>query len=120
PGGASIVGIASLTSFFGNAIVPGYGAAKAGLVQLAKTLSIAWAEKNIRVNNVAAGFTETRMTEAVKSIPQINQPMLERTPLKRWGTPQDIANGVLFLCSEQAGFITGETLVIDGGYSIAG
>ena len=117
-GGASVIGIASLTSFFANEMVPGYGAAKAGLAQLAKTLGLSWAKHGIRANNVAAGMTVTRMTAAMQDIPQMNEPILQRTPMGRWGTPADIAGAVLFLCSEQASFITGQTLTIDGGYTL--
>ena len=120
PGGASMLGIASLTSYFGQAMVPGYGAAKAGLVQLTKTLGIHWAPDNIRVNAIAAGMIDTRMTAGLQDIPEINDPILARTPLKRWGTPDDIAGAALFLASEQAAFITGQTLLVDGGYSVVG
>ena len=120
PGGASVVGIASLTSFFGNEIVPGYGAAKAGLSQLTKTLSMKWAPNGIRANAVAAGMTETRMTSFMKDIPEMNDPILARTPLKRWGMPEDVARAVLFLTSSDAAFITGQTLLVDGGYSVVG
>lgn len=117
-GGASIIGIASLTSFFANELVPGYGAAKAGLVQMAKSMGLTWAEHGIRANTIAAGMTDTRMTGFLKDIPDFNDPIIKRTPLKRWGLPEDMAGAVLFLCSEQASFITGQTLVIDGGYTL--
>ena len=120
PGGASVIGIASLTSFFGLEVVPAYGAAKAGLVQLIKTLSIAWAKENIRVNAVAAGVTESRMTAQMLKIPAMMAPMLARTPLKRVGQPRDVAGAVLFLTSGAASYITGQTLLVDGGYSIVG
>lgn len=118
-GGASVIGIASLTSFFANEMVPGYGAAKAGVVQLSKTLGLSWAKHGIRANTVAAGMTETRMTAAMKNTPEYNDPIMARTPLKRWGQPADIAAAVLFLASQQASFITGQTLLVDGGYSLA-
>ena len=117
-GGACIIGIASLTSFFANELVPGYGAAKAGLVQMAKSMALTWAEHGIRANNIAAGLTETRMTGFMKQMPEYNDPIIARTPLKRWGTPADMAGAVLFLCSEQASFITGQTLTLDGGYTL--
>ena len=117
-GGASIIGIASLTSFFAHEMVPGYGAAKAGLVQMAKSMGLTWAAHGIRANNIAAGFTETRLTGFMKDIPEFNDPLVERTPMKRWGTPDDMVGAVLFLCSAQAGFITGQTLTIDGGYTL--
>jgi 3-oxoacyl-[acyl-carrier protein] reductase len=120
PGGASVIGIASLTSYFGVEVVPAYGAAKAGLVQLMKTLSMAWARDNIRVNAVAAGITESRMTAQMLSMPDMMAPVLARTPLGRPGKPADVAGAVLFLTSAGAGYITGQTLLVDGGYSIVG
>ncbi len=120
PGGGSVIGIASLTSFFGLEVVPAYGAAKAGLVQLVKTLSITWAKENIRVNAVAAGVTESRMTAQMLKIPAMMAPVLARTPLKRVGQPQDVAGAVLFLTSAAASYITGQTVLVDGGYSIVG
>ncbi|MBW2712888.1 MAG: SDR family oxidoreductase [Deltaproteobacteria bacterium] len=119
PGGASVMGIASMTSYFGNDWVPGYGAAKAGLVQLVKTLSMAWAKDNIRVNTVAAGLIESNMTAAMLKSDKLIKPFIERTPLSRVGTPHDIAGAVLFMTSPAASFITGHTLPVDGGYSIA-
>lgn len=118
--GASVIGIASMTSFFGNSVVPGYGAAKAGLVQLSKTLSQTWAEHGIRVNAIAAGVIETRMTQPVKELDFLSKPLLERTPLKRFGQPDEIAQTALFLSSAQASFITGQTWCVDGGFSISG
>jgi NAD(P)-dependent dehydrogenase (short-subunit alcohol dehydrogenase family) len=120
PGGGSVIGIASLTSFFGLEVVPAYGAAKAGLVQLVKTLSISWAKDNIRVNAVAAGVTESRMTAQMLKIPAMMAPVLARTPLKRVGQPADVAGAVLFLTSAAASYITGQTVLVDGGYSIVG
>ncbi|MEM0955795.1 MAG: SDR family oxidoreductase [Pseudomonadota bacterium] len=120
PGGASVIGIASLTSFFAVEVVPGYGAAKAGVVQLTKTLGVSWARAGIRANAVAAGMIETRMTEGMQSIPEMNDPIMARTPLQRWGQPADIASAVLFLTSADASFITGQTLIVDGGYSVFG
>ena len=119
-GGASVIGIASLTSFFGLEVVPAYGAAKAGLVQLVKTLGIAWAKENIRVNAVAAGVTESRMTAQMLKIPAMMAPVLARTPLRRVGQPRDVAGAVLFLTSGAASYITGQTVLVDGGYSTVG
>ncbi len=120
PGGASIIGIASLTSYFAVEVVPAYGAAKAGLVQLIKGLGLAWAKDNIRANAVAAGITESRMTAQMLSMPEMMAPVLARTPLGRPGKPHDIAGAVLFLTSASASYITGQTLLVDGGYSIVG
>ena len=114
-----MIGIASMASYFGIEAVPGYGAAKAGLVQLTKTLAVAWAGDRIRVNAVAAGLTETRMTAAHVGDAQALAPTLARTPMRRVGRPSDIAGAVMFLTSEAAAYITGQTLPVDGGYSIA-
>ena len=118
-GGASIIGIASMTSFFGMPIVPGYGAGKGGLVQLIKTLSMKWADQSIRVNAVAAGYIKTRMTEPIINSEEFSKDILNRIALKKFGDPADIANAVLFLTSPAARYITGETLRVDGGYSIS-
>jgi NAD(P)-dependent dehydrogenase (short-subunit alcohol dehydrogenase family) len=120
PGGGSIIGIASMASYFGIEIVPGYGAAKTGLVGLTRTLAVHWARRRVRVNAVAAGLTESRMTAATIANPDWTAPTLARTPAGRLGVPQDIAGPVLFLTSAAAGWITGQTLPVDGGYTIAG
>jgi NAD(P)-dependent dehydrogenase (short-subunit alcohol dehydrogenase family) len=118
-GGASIVNLASMSSFFAVPIVPGYGAAKAGVVQLTKNLAVAWARHRIRVNAVAPGLILSNMTRVMKGIEALERPQLERTPLGRWGTPEDVAPAVLFLASAAAGFVTGHTLCVDGGYAVA-
>jgi NAD(P)-dependent dehydrogenase (short-subunit alcohol dehydrogenase family) len=119
-GGASIIGIASMSSYFGIGIVPGYGAAKTGLLGLTRTLAVEWASRNIRVNAVAAGLTQSRMTAGTFANPQWAEPTLARTPAGRLGVPQDIAGAVLFLTSADASWITGQTLPIDGGFTVFG
>jgi NAD(P)-dependent dehydrogenase (short-subunit alcohol dehydrogenase family) len=120
PGGGSMIGISSLSAYLAVEPVPGYGAAKAGLIQLVKTLAIHLAPRNIRVNAVAPGHTVTRMTAALETMPETAAPVVARTPLRRLGRPEDIAGAVLFLTSAGAGFITGQTLPIDGGYGVVG
>ena len=119
-GGASVVNLASMSSFFGIEIVPGYGAAKAAIVQTTKTLAVAWAKHGIRVNAVAPGVVETAMTAPMMDYEQLTAPLLARTPLGRFAAPEEIAPAVLFLASPQARYITGQTLAVDGGFSIAG
>ena len=118
-GGASVVNLASMSSFFAVPMVPGYGAAKAAVVQMTKNLGVAWAADGIRVNAVAPGLILTNMTGVMKGVEALEKPQLERTPMGRWGEPEDIAPAVLFLSSPAARFITGQTLPVDGGYSVA-
>lgn len=120
PGGASIIGMASMSSLFGIEIVPGYGSAKTGLVGLTRVLGVNYARSNIRVNAIACGLIESNMTAAMMEIPEMIQPHLDRTPQKRLGTPADIAGPTLFLSSPAARYITGQTLAVDGGYSVQG
>lgn len=120
PGGASVIGIASMASYFGIEIVPGYGSGKTGLVGMTRALAVAWGKCNIRVNAVAAGLTASRMTATTIANPEWSQPTLARTPAGRLGEADDIAAPVLFLSSAGASWITGQTLAVDGGYTVSG
>ncbi len=120
PGGASVIGIASMSSYFGIPIVPGYGAAKTGLVGLTRTLAVEWGPRGVRVNAVAAGITRSRMTAGTFANDEWTAPTLARTPLGRLGEPEDIAGAILFLTSPAAAWITGQTLAVDGGYTVSG
>jgi len=116
--GGSIINTASMLSFFGGGLVPGYAASKGGVAQLTKSLAIAYAADGIRVNAVAPGWIATRLTDALQADPARTEPILARTPLKRWGRPEDIAGPVMFLASPAAAFVTGVILPVDGGYLI--
>jgi NAD(P)-dependent dehydrogenase (short-subunit alcohol dehydrogenase family) len=110
-----IVNIASMMSFVGSGTAPGYAASKGGVMQLTKSLAIAWAAEGIRVNAVAPGFIITPMTDA-QIEPAYRARVNERTPMGRWGEPKHVADAVLFLASDRASFITGVILPVDGGY----
>ena len=116
--GGSIVNIASMLSFFGGGLVPGYSASKGGVAQLTKSLAIGWAGEGIRVNAVAPGWIATPLTQALQDDPDRSAPILARTPLGRWGRPEDVTGAVIFLCSPAAAFITGVILPVDGGYLV--
>jgi NAD(P)-dependent dehydrogenase (short-subunit alcohol dehydrogenase family) len=117
--GGAFLGIGSMFSFFGAPHAPAYAASKGAVVQLVKSLAIAFATENIRVNALAPGWIETAMTEAPRGNPKRNAELLTRMPLGRWGTPADIAPAALFLCSPLAGYITGAVLPVDGGFLVA-
>lgn len=114
--GGCVVNVGSMTSYFGSPHAPAYGASKAAVVQLTKSLAIKLAPR-IRVNAVAPGWIRTGLTASVESDPELNRRILERTPFGRWGLADEVCGPVLFLASDAAGFVTGATLPVDGGYS---
>lgn len=116
--GGSIVNIASMFSTFGSGSIPAYASSKAAVVALTKSLAIAWAADKIRVNAIAPGFIETKLTADVLEDGGRVAEIVARTPMRRWGQPDDLSGTASFLCSEDAAFITGTTMTVDGGYSI--
>lgn len=118
--GGAVINLASMNSFFGAPGAPAYASSKGGIVQLTRSLAMAWARDGVRVNAIAPGGIATPMTAALRASENASRRALERTPMRRWGEPDDLAGAALFLGSAvSAAFVTGAVLTVDGGYSIA-
>jgi NAD(P)-dependent dehydrogenase (short-subunit alcohol dehydrogenase family) len=113
----AMINIASMYSTFGSPRVPAYGASKAGVAQMTKSLALAWAAEGVRVNAIAPGFIVTEQTARGRADATHVQRVLDRTPAGRWGQPTDLVGPALFLASPVAGFVTGAILPVDGGYT---
>lgn len=111
-----IVNIASLLSFQGGIRVPAYAASKGGIAQLTKALANEWAPRNVQVNAIAPGYFRTENTTALREDEVRNSQILARIPAARWGEPEDISGAAVFLASAASDYITGEVLVVDGGW----
>jgi len=114
-----IVNTASMLSFFGGGVVPAYSASKGAIAQLTKSLAIAYAAEGIRVNAIAPGWIVTPLTQALQENDGRSKEILGRTPMGRWGTPDEVAQAAVFLCTPAAAFITGAIVPVDGGYLVA-
>ncbi len=114
PGGASVVNVASMSALRSVPLVPGYGAAKAGVICVTRNLAVKWADKGIRVNAVAPGLIDTAMTAPMRAAPQLVDAELAHVPLRRFGSVGEIAPTAAFLCTEQSAYTTGAVFVVDG------
>ncbi|BBZ45507.1 SDR family NAD(P)-dependent oxidoreductase [Mycobacterium parmense] len=115
--GASVVSVVSMSAFRSAVFVPGYASSKMGLMALTMNLSRRWAGDGIRVNAIAPGLIDTRMTQPAMAIPEVMDVEIGfHTPLGRPGTPRDCVGAALFLCTDAASYITGSTIAVDGGY----
>ena len=118
-GEGKIINIGSMTSLFGGAKLAPYGTSKGGIVQLTRSLAVAWAPDNIQVNAILPGWIDTDLTrQARKDLAGLNERVLARTPVGHWGEPDDLAGAAIFLASPASNFVTGVALPVDGGYSI--
>ena len=118
-GGGKIINIGSMTSIFGSDWVSAYAASKGGIVQLTKSLAIAWADKNIQINSILPGWIHTELTETYKTNrPKRYREIKQRIPQGRWGEPNEMAGAAIFLSSHASDYVTGTSIIVDGGYSI--
>ena len=117
-GSGKIINIGSMLSIFGAPYAPAYGASKGGIVQLTKSMAVAWAVDAIQVNAILPGWIDTELTqEARRIVPGLNEHVLTRTPAGRWGIGNDLAGVAVFLASPASDFVTGTAIPVDGGYS---
>jgi 3-oxoacyl-[acyl-carrier protein] reductase len=114
--GGSIVNVSSIVGLRGNPGQTNYSASKAGIIGFTKSLARELGSRNVRANVVAPGYVSTRLTDVIAG--ELKEQMLAATPLGRFGDPEDIAAAVRFLCSDEASFITGEVLLVDGGLAM--
>jgi len=115
-GSGKIIFTASLLTFQGGITVPGYAASKGAIGQLTKALANEWAGQGINVNAIAPGYISTDNTEALRKDPVRSEQILSRIPAGRWGKPEDFVGPAVFLSSEASSYVSGEILVVDGGW----
>jgi 2-deoxy-D-gluconate 3-dehydrogenase len=116
-GYGKIINISSIMSYFGGVTIPAYSASKGGVAQLTKAMSNDWAGRGIRVNAIAPGYIDSPMTESIINDKTRSEEIVARTPIGRWGTPEDLKGIAVFLASRESDFITGAVIPVDGGYS---
>jgi 3-oxoacyl-[acyl-carrier protein] reductase len=109
----AIVNVSSVVGLHGNPGQTNYAASKAGIIGFTKSLARELGNRGVRANVVAPGYVRTRLTDVLSA--DVRELMLANTPLGRFGEPEDVAGAVRFLCSDEAAFITGEVLLVDGG-----
>lgn len=115
-GNGKIINIASLLSYQGGLNVPAYAAAKHGVLGVVKSCSNAWSGKGVNVNAIAPGYIATDMNEALIADPNRSRQIMERIPANRWGSPKDFEGAVIFLASPASDYVSGECVVVDGGW----
>jgi NAD(P)-dependent dehydrogenase (short-subunit alcohol dehydrogenase family) len=116
-GAGSIVNVSSVHGAVGFPRLAAYSTSKGGLEMLTRTLAVEWADRGVRVNAVAPGYLETPMTEGLRSHHRLRGSLLDKIPLRRFGHPAEVGSLVVYLCSDESGYVTGSTFTIDGGWS---
>jgi 2-dehydro-3-deoxy-D-gluconate 5-dehydrogenase len=118
-GGGKIINIGSMMSVFASSYATPYAASKGGIVQMARSMAVAWAKDNIQVNTILPGWIDTDLTrKAREQVEGLYEKVLVRTPAQRWGDPKDFAGIAVFLAASASDFITGAAIAVDGGYSV--
>jgi NAD(P)-dependent dehydrogenase (short-subunit alcohol dehydrogenase family) len=115
----AVVNFASMWGIFGSAKTPAYASSKAAISELTRCMAVAWATDGIRANAVAPGWILTNLSRRAFEDPVRSERIMARIPMNAWGAPEDVANVIAFLVSDNARYVTGTTLPVDGGYSIA-
>ena len=116
-GHGKIINIGSMTSVLGIGVTAAYSSSKGGVVQLTKSLALAWAKDNIQVNTILPGWIETDLTAPLQATDPIRYASItNRIPAKRWGQPDDLVGTAIFLSSKASDYVTGISLPVDGGY----
>lgn len=118
--GGAIVNVGSVYTFLGSPMAPGYAASKGAVGALTRSLALCWAKDGIRVNAVAPGFIKTNMSRMMWEDENYARPILNRTPMGRFGDPQELGDVIGFLCAHESRFVTGTVIPVDGGYIIDG
>jgi NAD(P)-dependent dehydrogenase (short-subunit alcohol dehydrogenase family) len=116
-GGGAIVNTASIMGVVATATNPAYAASKHGVIGLTKSFALAYADQGLRVNAICPGYVDTPMFDRFRADPPLMQQIISRHPIGRLGTPEEVAQAVVWLCSEASSFVTGHALVADGGYT---
>jgi NAD(P)-dependent dehydrogenase (short-subunit alcohol dehydrogenase family) len=117
-GGGKVINIASILGAVALPQQVAYASSKGGIVQMTKVMALEWAPHNIQVNAIAPTYFETPLTEPLRRDPERNRFIIERTPMARWGRPEELEGAVIFLSSRASDFITGQTIFVDGGWTI--
>src|SRR5665213_552539 len=118
-GGGKIINIGSMMSIFASSYATPYASSKGGIVQMARSMAVAWAKDNIQVNTILPGWIDTDLTrKAREQVQGLNERVMARTPAARWGSPDDFAGIAVFLASAASDFVTGAAIPVDGGYSV--
>jgi NAD(P)-dependent dehydrogenase (short-subunit alcohol dehydrogenase family) len=118
-GGGSFVVVSSIAGLRGNRLLGGYGVTKAANAQLVRNLAVQWGDRNVRVNAISPGVIRTEFARPITDDPAVAEARLGKTPLRRFGRPEEVAGAVLWLASPAGGFVTGQNIVIDGGTLIS-